>query len=574
MRACRPRQVAIATLAFAGVLVAAPRPAGANKRIAVLAVKGADTDSLDDAVERIVGDCCVVISDAKYLRTAKSVGARTLRPSHVRKVAERIRADGVVRGWLQRDGDRYLFRLRLYEGATGEVVKKLAIRIDDERISSKLSRAIAKRLYAAIEDLRPLRRSRSYDDEDSYYYEERESRRDDDRRRRAEEERREEARRRKAEERRREEERQRRAEREREEERRRQIEEKRRREKERERRAEKKRREREEKERLARLLPADHEDNENPFAEAIPTEKKKKKKKDKQKKKRKKRVASRERDDGDYAEEDSYSSKRDYSFDDDSLAGASLSLGVSAVTRSLEFTSREGLDNPPEGYQGPVVPSLMVGADIYPAALSNKHGAMSKLGLGFNFNKVFGLETAVGGSSGVTLPTSQMSYGVALKVRHRFRKAAYRPTVIASLGFQRLDFHVDKESAPDGVTVDLPNTAYTYFYPGIELYAQFAKKLLASADFKFPLVTSAGEMQEPEQYGAATITGFDVGVGAVYKLSSSIVVNAGVRYLALGFDFKGTGEQAVNRDGDPATEDVAGAMDKYLRGYLTASYAF
>ena len=143
-----------------------------------------------------------------------------------------------------------------------------------------------------------------------------------------------------------------------------------------------------------------------------------------------------------------------------------------------------------------------------------------------------------------------------------------------TFGFERLDFHVDKQSAPEGVTVDLPNTAYTYFYPGLNVQAVLKKKLSANIEFKLPLVTGVGEMQEPEHYGAATITGFELGVGGVYRLASSLVVTGGVQWLSLAFDFKGTGEQAVNRDGDPNTEDVAGAKDRYLRGYLAASYSF
>jgi hypothetical protein len=39
------------------------------------------------------------------------------------------------------------------------------------------------------------------------------------------------------------------------------------------------------------------------------------------------------------------------------------------------------------------------------------------------------------------------------------------------------------------------------------------------------------------------------------------------------YDFDGTGAK-TERDGNPANQDVGGALDQYLSGYVSAGYLF
>ena len=182
---------------------------------------------------------------------------------------------------------------------------------------------------------------------------------------------------------------------------------------------------------------------------------------------------------------------------------------------------------------------------------------------------MFGLETTVEGADGGTLGTTQMRYGADVRYRHRLG----RSTVTASFGLSRLQFAVDKQGAPAGVTVDVPNTAYTYLDPGVGIARPVADKVALAAHAKLLLVLDAGEVQQVEQYGAGTVTGFDLEVGGSYQVSAALTVTASLAYLGFAFDFHGNGDLANNRDGDPTTVDVGGASDRYLAGTVTARYA-
>ena len=101
-----------------------------------------------------------------------------------------------------------------------------------------------------------------------------------------------------------------------------------------------------------------------------------------------------------------------------------------------------------------------------------------------------------------------------------------------------------------------------------------SEKAALSADARFLLITDTGEMQSPDQYGASTVTGVDLGLAVDYRVAQKIVVRAALGLATIGYAFKGNGALTNNRDGQPASVDVSGARDTYYGGSAGAAYLF
>jgi hypothetical protein len=122
------------------------------------------------------------------------------------------------------------------------------------------------------------------------------------------------------------------------------------------------------------------------------------------------------------------------------------------------------------------------------------------------------------------------------------------------------------------IEIDVPNTEYEWIDPGARFRMPVGAKAAVHLEGHALLVMNAGEIQLPEQYGGATITGADVDAGVEYWVTHQFLVRVGARYTALGFSYVGNGEQ-TDRNNDGET-DVGGALDSYLGGYATVGAAF
>jgi hypothetical protein len=529
MRSCR---LSLLGVAIAVAMVAGLRPAAAAKnRIVVLEIRGTLSEDMRDDIVAMIARRHQIISVAEYDKLAKKLRATAINNKNVAKVAGRLEAEGVVHGWITTaKDDSLLLRLRVRRGRNGAIVKKFAIRLSKERLSKAVKTQIRKRLLSAIADL----------DRKSGSSSARANKKSGSQGRVVKSKSKSKGKTKSK--------------------------------------SKSKKRRKKKRKKKKRVVPVDHGDDENPFAHKGGGAKKSEKKS-----KKRTRVAMADDDDIELDLDDD-----DDDFDDDKpaarirardddqartkVSAASVDVGLSVMSRSLAFNSRADLSNAPTGYQGPMVPAVHLAAEFYPGLLDGpSKGLFSRIGAGVVVDRVFGLETAVeGATAAINLPTTQMRYGVDVRYRHQLGKH----TLVGSLGFNRLDFMVDKQAAPTGVVVDVPNTAYSYFDPGIELTSRIAEKIKVGGSAKLLLVTSTGEVQHVEQYGAGTVTGFDLGVEGSYQLFADVAVTASASYMTFAYEFHGNGELSANRDGDPNTIDVAGASDRYIGAYLSATYAF
>ena len=249
-----------------------------------------------------------------------------------------------------------------------------------------------------------------------------------------------------------------------------------------------------------------------------------------------------------------------------------LTAGLSVVSRSLTFDFEPGQAQTPQGYDGAMVPGLYVNGELYPMALVNKSstGFMRNIGLTAVLDKVLLIKSKPLDMD-VDLPTSQTRFGVGLVYRWNFGSSPTSPTLKLSARYNKLSFTVDETAAPDAM-VTLPDVSYAYIDPGVGLRFPVSEKIAAFGEARYLVVSGAGPISDPEQYGGTSASGLDLELGGEYKLGSTLAIRAGFRLLRIGMTFDGTGTLA-DRNGD-MTQDVQSATDQYLGFHASAGWLF
>jgi len=140
----------------------------------------------------------------------------------------------------------------------------------------------------------------------------------------------------------------------------------------------------------------------------------------------------------------------------------------------------------------------------------------------------------------------------------------------ATVRYGRQNFTI---SSAGGVMPDIPNVNYTIIDPGVMFRFQAAPKFVLNANLGFMLFTNTGQIQKTDQYGPATVTGFEGEFGGDYMLTRNIFARAAFKFETIGFKFGGTGMLSTGRDAD-ATQDVFGARDNYIGGAVSVGYLY
>jgi hypothetical protein len=248
-------------------------------------------------------------------------------------------------------------------------------------------------------------------------------------------------------------------------------------------------------------------------------------------------------------------------------AAIDVTVGLNATARNLTFVAADGLANPPQEYSSSPVAGVFVGVDAYPLAWGGKGATslLSNLGVTALFDRVIKLDSEVTleDNTTATIGTTMQRFAIGLQYRHLFGQKLW---IEAGARYNVLTFEIDKEAAPAGVEVRVPNTTYSYIDPAIGVRYLIGSKISAGLEVRVPLALDTGEIQEDDQYGPATVTAVEADVGADYLITSAIFARLGARLLTFGYDFDGTG--ALSGD------DVSGARDLYYGGYLLAGYLF
>ncbi|HVV82854.1 MAG TPA: hypothetical protein VHE35_07225 [Kofleriaceae bacterium] len=250
-----------------------------------------------------------------------------------------------------------------------------------------------------------------------------------------------------------------------------------------------------------------------------------------------------------------------------------IDAGPAAMNRNLTFTGQT-FDQMPRGYHGAFVPAARVSGELYPIGFANRMSPAAGLGLYGEYTRVLKLTTRSTEAAEIALPTTQVQWEVGLRFRYAFGSRPTYPSLVLSVGYGRRQFIVDRTPL-SGQTLDLPDVDYEVITPGLSLRVPLGTSHLALlAAGRFLAVRSAGEIQSPNEYGAATLTGLDAEAGFDVSITRQLVLKARGQLSRLGYDFTGNGAQTRNRDMDPSDQDIAGAADQWVSAWASLGFAF
>lgn len=514
--------IAVALLLLGGIAHANPR-----KRVVVLDLDGPKGDKFHDELVKLLKKTATVISVDKWNGVAEELSATGNSPGDIKKVAKKLKIDGVVRGTVEKRRDSYLLKLKLHAGTSGKVVGNVDTKSEEDRIDAGAKSDIQDELVASIGELEANRGGGGGDEDE-----------DEDKPTKV---------------------------------------------------AKKPPVEDEEDKPVKKSGFAKRDDEETGGSKVgkvakkepvkpVDDEEDKPVKKppakvetaalrtktdddDDKPAKPAKKVAAREDDE----DEDGGGVSANSGDDDGAVAANKFSIGERAVDAvlGLSVTARRmsfkfGADTAkPPGYKGKPVAGGVLDVTVYPFAIGHKRkGALKHVGLTAMYDQVFSIKSETG--AGMKLKSSESRWAAGLSFRYPFSDSPTAPVVGGTVRYGKQKFTITGDSG-------LPDVSYTMLEPMVFFKYPLGPKLALSAAAGYIAITDSGEISNSREYGASTVSGIEAEVGAELMITENIYARLLLKGQTIGHDFKGDG---MRSDG------VAGARDSYYGGQLTGGYAF
>jgi len=255
------------------------------------------------------------------------------------------------------------------------------------------------------------------------------------------------------------------------------------------------------------------------------------------------------------------------------LAALRVDLGASLSGRSLRFNSTAPAAAP-RPYKNAPVPGARIEAELYPFALVDPSSWLAGFGVAADYDQVISLTLRASDEMTVPLKITERRYSFGARYRFAFGHRSTSPTLTLGAGYGARTFAVDRSGLMTPTSIDLPDVDYRMFDPGLAFRLPLGGRLVVTLGARGFLVTSAGAIQRPDQYGTAQILGGSASAGVELVIGDRIAVRLAAEATQLDLTFSGTGELARDRDGDPSTIDVRGATDRYYGGTATVAVTY
>lgn len=250
-----------------------------------------------------------------------------------------------------------------------------------------------------------------------------------------------------------------------------------------------------------------------------------------------------------------------------------LDVGPSVSTRQLAFNSRV-FEEAPKPYKNGAVGGMRVAGELYPLAFINPKSFISGLGFAGHYDQTLKLNLRSDAQMGTVFPATQRHWSVGGRFRIAFGSSARAPTVTLGGGYFHRTFSVDRSQLMAGNIIDLPNVLYKGYDPGLEFRIPIIKQVALMFGGQVLLITDTGDIQKLNQYGQAKVTSGQGMAGLDIVIADRFALRLVGEMAQFGFAFTGNGDQTFNRDKDPATPDVGGAADRYYGGAATLSVLY
>jgi hypothetical protein len=250
-----------------------------------------------------------------------------------------------------------------------------------------------------------------------------------------------------------------------------------------------------------------------------------------------------------------------------------IDLGPSASSRTLKFNSR-AFEEAPKPYQNPLVGGMRVAGELYPLAFGNPHSFISGLGIAGHYDQTLKLDLQSTAQPGTKFPVEQKHWSVGMRFRIGFGHSAKAPTVTLIGDYFHRKFSVDRKALMEGNIIDLPDVLYQGFDTGLEFRIPIIKQAALLLGGQAIFVSNTGQIQQLNQYGRAKVTAGQGMAGLDFVLANRVALRITGEMAQYGFAFTGNGEMTYNRDLDPATPDIGGAADRYYGGAATLAVLY
>ena len=254
-----------------------------------------------------------------------------------------------------------------------------------------------------------------------------------------------------------------------------------------------------------------------------------------------------------------------------------LDAGMSFANRSLKFTSTAfttGL-GPPPAYSNKPVPGARIDGELYPFAFGNPHGVLAGFGFAGEYDNALSLKLRTTQQPDTQLKATVNHFEVGVRYRIGLGSTPTSPTVTLAVGYGQRKFVTDRSALDTGNSLDLPDTDYKYFDPGLDLRIPLGARIAFIAGGRAMLVTSAGQITQPAGYGQAKILGYLATGGFDFVLGNRVALRIEGEFAQVGLKFTATGDsQATNRDMDPTTAEVSAATDRSIGGAATLAILY
>jgi hypothetical protein len=174
----------------------------------------------------------------------------------------------------------------------------------------------------------------------------------------------------------------------------------------------------------------------------------------------------------------------------------------------------------------------------------------------------------------VPLKITERHYSLGVRYRLAFGGQPTSPTLTLGAGYAARTFTVARSGLMSPTSIDLPDVDYRMFDPGLSFRLPLGTLLAITAGARGLVVTAAGPIQRPDQYGAASVLGASASAGIELLIGRRIAIRAAAEATQLQLKFTGSGQLSNSRDGDSSSVDVRGATDRYYGGTATIAVMY
>jgi hypothetical protein len=255
-------------------------------------------------------------------------------------------------------------------------------------------------------------------------------------------------------------------------------------------------------------------------------------------------------------------------------------IGMSFTARHLSFSVSTNNATPPANYkEGIPVAGGIMDVIVFPFAITHKMtGILTDIGLEIMYDKVIDISSSKSYIDATTmtdmtvnLPTAEEHFAIGGVLRYPITDS-FVPGI--KLMYMNQQFEIQQQIMSGMNTVDagIPDVHYSAFEPRAFFRYAVAGPLTINAEGGIMFITKTGDITaDTTGYGGAKDLGFEFNGGVDYNLTKAIFARALFHFEEISMKFKGD-TNSLSSDG--TSQDVYGAKDYYYGLQVQIGYTY